>query len=190
MHTELNINVLTTTFFIIAYWYVPLILFSLKIFLLDFHLNLVMAHISTLSFYMHGYASLADRVYICLSINDFFNYIVQCIWWGSCYSIFSFMCMFCRSLFVLLFFVFFVFGHFVVCPSICGFWLHFDIFKLFLICTISINTFKSFYSVLCVLSICKLSKIHVYENNIILWGWWFEMYIDKINVYDLTMVNT
>jgi hypothetical protein len=27
-------------------------------------------------------------------------------WWGSCYSIFSFMCMFCRSLFVLLYFFF------------------------------------------------------------------------------------
>ena len=26
--------------------------------------------------------------------------------WGSCYSIFSFMCMFCRSLFVILFFFF------------------------------------------------------------------------------------
>jgi hypothetical protein len=26
--------------------------------------------------------------------------------WGSCYSIFSFMCMFCRSLFVLLYFFF------------------------------------------------------------------------------------
>ena len=30
--------------------------------------------------------------------------------WSSCFSIFSFMCMFCRSLFVL-------FGHCVVCPS-------------------------------------------------------------------------
>ena len=27
-------------------------------------------------------------------------------WWGSCYSIVSFMCMFCRSLFVLLYFFF------------------------------------------------------------------------------------
>ena len=27
-------------------------------------------------------------------------------WWGSCYSIFSFMCMFCESFFVLLFFFF------------------------------------------------------------------------------------
>ena len=25
-------------------------------------------------------------------------------WWGSCYSIFSFICMFCRSLFVLLYY--------------------------------------------------------------------------------------
>ena len=30
------------------------------------------------------------------------------------------MCMFCRSLFVLLSFSI---GHFVVCPSVCGFWL-------------------------------------------------------------------
>jgi hypothetical protein len=41
--------------------------------------------------------------------------------WSSCYSIFSFMCMFCRSLFVLL--SFFFFGHCVVCPSFYGFWL-------------------------------------------------------------------
>ena len=41
--------------------------------------------------------------------------------WGSCYSIFSFICMFCRLLFVLLYFFF---GHCVVCsPSIYGFWL-------------------------------------------------------------------
>jgi hypothetical protein len=39
--------------------------------------------------------------------------------WGSCYSIFSFMCMFCRSLFVL-----FSFGHSNVCSSsIYRFWL-------------------------------------------------------------------
>ena len=132
-------------------------------------MTLVMAHFSTLSFYMHGYASLADRVYICLSINDFFNYIVQCIWWGSCYSILSFMCMFCRSLFVLLSFFSLVILLFVL--RFTGFLLHFGIFKLFLICTISVNTFKSLYSVLCVLSICKLNKIHVYENNIIVWWW-------------------
>ena len=39
---------------------------------------------------------------------------------GSCYSIFSCMCMFCRSLFVL---CTFSFGHCVVCSSIYGFWL-------------------------------------------------------------------
>ena len=51
--------------------------------------------------------------------------------WGTCYSIFSFMCMFCRSLFILLSFSF---GHCVVCPSsIYGFWLPFGIFKLFFI---------------------------------------------------------
>ena len=40
-------------------------------------------------------------------------------WWDSCYSIFSFMCIFCSSLFIL-----FSFGHCIVCPSsIYGFWL-------------------------------------------------------------------
>ena len=41
--------------------------------------------------------------------------------WCSCYSIFSFVCMFYRSLFVLLYFFFF--GHCVVCSSIYGLWL-------------------------------------------------------------------
>ena len=52
--------------------------------------------------------------------------------WDSCYSIFSFMCMICRSLFVLLSF-FFYFDHCVVCSSsIYGFWLPpFGIFILF-----------------------------------------------------------
>jgi hypothetical protein len=46
-------------------------------------------------------------------------------------QILCFMCMFCRSLFVPLYF--FPFGHCVVCSSIYGFWLPpFDIFKLFL----------------------------------------------------------
>ena len=41
--------------------------------------------------------------------------------WGVCYSICWFMCMFCKSLFVLLYFFF---GHSVVFPSsIYGFWL-------------------------------------------------------------------
>jgi len=50
---------------------------------------------------------------------------------GSCYSIFSFMCIFCRLLFVL---GYFLFGHCIVCSSsIYGFWLPpFGIFKLFL----------------------------------------------------------
>ena len=38
--------------------------------------------------------------------------------WGSCNSIFSLMCMLCRSFFVL-----YSFGHCVVCPSIYYFWL-------------------------------------------------------------------
>jgi hypothetical protein len=37
-----------------------------------------------------------------------------------CYSIISFMCMFCRSLFLL---CTFSFGHCVICSSIYGFWL-------------------------------------------------------------------
>ena len=50
--------------------------------------------------------------------------------WGSCYSIFSFICMFCRSLFVLLYFCL---GQCVVCSSsIYRFWYPFGIFKLFL----------------------------------------------------------
>ena len=39
----------------------------------------------------------ADTAYPC-GAPEFTN----CIYWGSCYSIFSFMCVFCRSLFVLL----------------------------------------------------------------------------------------
>ena len=42
------------------------------------------------------------------------------LYWGSCYSISSFICMLCRSLFVL---CTFCFGHCVVCSSIYGFWL-------------------------------------------------------------------
>ena len=48
-------------------------------------------------------------------------------YWGSCYLIFSFMCMFSRSLFVLLYFFM---GHCVVCPSIV---ITFGILKLFCI---------------------------------------------------------
>ena len=56
--------------------------------------------------------------------------------WGSCYSIFSFMCIFCRSFLV---FSPFSFAHCVACPSIYRFWLPpftdsdypFGIFKLF-----------------------------------------------------------
>jgi hypothetical protein len=41
---------------------------------------------------------------------------------GSCYSIFSFMCMFCRSLFVLLYFFFWPLCY-ICTSSIYGFWL-------------------------------------------------------------------
>jgi hypothetical protein len=52
--------------------------------------------------------------FLCVSLYIFFR--------GSYYSIFSFICMFCRSLFVLLYF--FSFGHCVVCSSsIYRFWL-------------------------------------------------------------------
>jgi hypothetical protein len=61
--------------------------------------------------------------FLCVSLYIFFR--------GSYYSIFSFICMFCRSLFVLLYF--FSFGHCDVCSSsICGFWVPFGILKLFL----------------------------------------------------------
>ena len=52
-------------------------------------------------------------------------------YWGSCYTIFSLMCMFCGSLFVLLFFFLFV----IVLSIFLRFTdsdYHFDIFKLFL----------------------------------------------------------
>ena len=45
---------------------------------------------------------------------------------GSCYSIYSFMCMSCRSVFFIYFFLSFCpfsFCHCVVCPLIYGFWL-------------------------------------------------------------------
>ena len=46
----------------------------------------------------------------CLKLFTFDKYmkfeIMSLIYWGSCYSIFSFACMFCRSLFVLLSFFF------------------------------------------------------------------------------------
>jgi hypothetical protein len=73
---------------------------------------------------------------------------------GSCYSIFSFMCMFCRPLFVLLYSSF---GNCAVCSStLYEFWLPpFDIFKLFLYWFLelfrphSIFLFFSFYSYFC-----------------------------------------
>jgi hypothetical protein len=43
---------------------------------------------------------------------------IPSFWWGSCYSIFSFICMFCGSLFVL---CAFSCGHCVVFSSIYGF---------------------------------------------------------------------
>jgi len=51
--------------------------------------------------------------------------------WGSCYSIFSFICMFCRSLFVLLYFFLLV----IVLSALLRYTVSdcpFDIFKLFL----------------------------------------------------------
>ena len=51
--------------------------------------------------------------------------------WGLCYSIFSFMCLFCSWLFVLFFF-----GHCVICPfPIYDSDYPFGIFKLFLYIT-------------------------------------------------------
>jgi hypothetical protein len=50
-----------------------------------------------------------------------------CFLWGSCYLIFSFMCMFCRSLYVLLSFFFWP-----LCCLFFDLWILFGIFKLFL----------------------------------------------------------
>jgi hypothetical protein len=51
-------------------------------------------------------------------------------YWGSCYSIFSFMCMFCRSLFVLFLLVIVL----SVRRRFTDSDYHFGIFKLFLFC--------------------------------------------------------
>ena len=75
--------------------------------------------------------------------------------WGSCYSIFSFMCTCCRSLFVLLYFFFW--------PSCCLLLLFtdsdypFGIFKLFLT---SFNIIISvvLYSILSVLGYCFIDS--------------------------------
>ena len=57
-----------------------------------------------------------------MTTNHIINWTsITDLYWGSCYSIFSFISMFCRSLFVL--WVFF-FWHCVVCPSIYVFWLY------------------------------------------------------------------
>ena len=53
-------------------------------------------------------------IFVTVSLTSFY----PSFWWGPCYSIFGFMCMFCGSFFVL-----FSFGHCIVCPSIYGFWL-------------------------------------------------------------------
>jgi hypothetical protein len=70
--------------------------------------------------------------------------------WGSCYSIFSFICMFCRSLFVLLYLYLFVIVLSVLRYTDSDY--PFGIFKLFL---------KIFLSV-------TLSKVMVNELNLLL----------------------
>ena len=55
------------------------------------------------------------RIVVNVSITFFWFVSLYIFLRGSCYSIFSFICMFCRSLFVLLYF--FSFGHCVVCSS-------------------------------------------------------------------------
>jgi hypothetical protein len=51
--------------------------------------------------------------------------------WGSCYSIFNFMCIFCRSLFVLLYFIFW---------SLC--WLFFFNLRILITTLVSSNSFS------------------------------------------------
>ena len=51
--------------------------------------------------------SLSDKIQLGLATSEAGTaYPSRAPEWGSCYSIFSFMCMFCRSLFVLLYFFF------------------------------------------------------------------------------------
>jgi len=70
-----------------------------------------------------------------LIVPPIYKYIVAhtfapSFWWGSCCSVFSFMCMFCRSLFVLLYFFFWP-----LCCLFFNIWIDypFGIFKLFFI---------------------------------------------------------
>jgi len=61
------------------------------------------------------------HVYVVIHFCDSMSEGFYCFYWGSCYSIFSFICMFCQSLFVLFLLAI---GHCVVCSSsIYGFGL-------------------------------------------------------------------
>jgi hypothetical protein len=85
-------------------------------------------------------------------------------YWGSCCSIFSFMCMFCRSLLVL--------WYFFLWPLCCLFFVDirilitpFSIFKLFLVKCVSsiqyVQNIRGHY----ILNACILSQIHISRYN-------------------------
>ena len=95
--------------------------------------------------------------------------LIPGFWWGSCYSILSFLCISCRSLIVLFYFLFWpllclfvcLFVCFFVCLCLFLFFFRytdsdhpFGIFKLFLKHTI--NTYLG-------VSILPLSKIFIFE---------------------------
>jgi hypothetical protein len=91
--------------------------------------------------------------FLCVSLYIFFR--------GSYYSIFSFICMFCRSLFVLLYF--FSFGHCVVCSSsIYRFWLPLW-YLVFIVLSVLLRYTDSDYS----FGILKLFY----------WLWFFYIYV-------------
>ena len=83
-----------------------------------------------------------DKRFSQLSKYCFVYSLIYGFWWSSCYSIFSFMCMFCRYLGALLYFFFWAIllsilyrftdsdYHLVSSSSSCGFWLTLGIFKL------------------------------------------------------------
>ena len=75
-------------------------------------------------------------------------------WWGSCYSIFSFICMFCRSLFVLLYYFFW--------PLYCLFF--FDIRILITPLVSSISSYNKKHK--CVLLIFIKSFLPFFLNKI------------------------
>ena len=91
--------------------------------------------------------------------------------WGFCYSIFSFICMFCRSLFVLLYFFFW--------PLCCLFFFN---IRILITPLVSLNSFSS---IICNMSRYRrpclgplnflLQKIFTLFNFLVFWLWSFLM---------------